>query len=244
MKNTFVAAAGMLGGLITVIMFNNCSDQAQNFERNIASDVAAIASTSAGPPVSGSSSPVANALNLTKAKFFVASSLAGPWVENGKACRGQNSFFKTTGVDFSQQIKGCAVQTSSSDCLNLNAHRAFQASEVVNGEIITSISAQDSYAWPLGSYSFFLSARADADTVTLKRVGNSSFENCSQIGDPPVGPIVCAWREVNIQPVIGGGNTVYPATPCTQATVGQIGSGYYDMGSGNTIPKTYECTCS
>ena len=180
-------------------------------------------------------------------KVYVAKSLNGPWVENGSACKGEVSYFKTTGVKASAAVKGCTNPSPGTGCLDLTKHRVFTAAETASGNIITTLSAAESSAYPLGEYSFFLSILGDK-RILLEKVGVAKIINCvstAPSAPPPTpAPVTCRWDIINPQPVVGGGNNVYPALTCSTATIGATGSGYYDMGSGNHLAQNYRCVCN
>ncbi len=198
-------------------------------------------------PVKSSSSSVLAANDIAKSgvlggsiKTFVSNSMNGPWVENGTACKGQISYFKTTGVDFSKRPKGCASQASSTGCLDLNGHRMFLGSEIIGSNIVTSISVAESNSFPLGAYSFYISTSdpMDPNTTVLKKSGSAQLQNCGGVS-----PVVCQWTQINPQVVIGGGNVIMPPGACNQQNQGASGIGFYDMGSGNISSQNYQCMC-
>ena len=119
------------GLAILIFSFTNCGS---GFDAANSSSSAALAANNLTSP-----GPQSGAL-----KTYVSNSMNGPWVENGIACRGQISYFKTTGVDLSKRPKGCASPAASTGCLDLNAHRVFLSSEVIASDIVTSISAAES----------------------------------------------------------------------------------------------------
>lgn len=237
-----VYSAMAIPAFVSLLAYTNCSEftpvGAQSSTLNGSATGASSSSTSI--PTGSNNSGESSTASSAQLKVYVASSLSGPWVENGVACRGQDSYFKVTGVNLSNPVKGCASLFSDDGCLNLKNHRSYLPSELSTGDIITSITAADSYSFPIAKYAFYLTFFPDQDTHLLKKVGSAEMKEC---GSPSVPPPSCAWREPIPTAVIGGGSMVYPSTPCTQDTQGQSGSGYYDMGSGNSSPKVFQCYC-
>ena len=215
------------GLAILIFSFTNCGS---GFDAANSSSSAALAANNLTSP-----GPQSGAL-----KTYVSNSMNGPWVENGIACRGQISYFKTTGVDLSKRPKGCASPAASTGCLDLNAHRVFLSSEVIASDIVTSISAAESNSWPIGAYSFYISTNdpMDPNTIVLKKIGSAQIQNCGGVT-----PAVCQWTQTPGQFVVGGGSVTMPTGTCNQQNQGAPGVGTYNMGSGNVIAQSYQCLC-
>lgn len=200
---------------------------------------------------SSSSSSSSASIAASAIKIHTASSLSGPWVENGKICRNQVTYVRTSGVNLNLKTKGCASPSNLTGCMDLNSHREFTAAEVASGNIITSVSVAESNSWPLGSYAFFISQKTDNNTVVLKTVGSASLENCAPSSSggssggssgstaPAVEPGVnpgnapgCRWSNLSF----GGGSVRKdPAMACTVAIAWQSAT------DGNGVNQT--CTC-
>lgn len=162
-------------------------------------------------------------------RVLVSSSLNGPWVENGRTCVGQQTFYKIVGADLSRALKGCMDLSSNKGCHDLTKHRSFTTSEIVNGEIITSLTAVETASFPKAQYSFFTSDSPDVNTIVLRKVGSTEFQVCSGSGGtaPPSGP-VCNWVVTNPKFVIGPSPVAYPPdTVCSTSIAGQLRNGYY-----------------
>lgn len=232
---------------LAVLLFNNCSEGVPSSDFAGLAPASRSGSSSTSSSSSSGSSPSSETQISQAPKVLVANSLSGPWNENGNVCRGQAIFVKTTGVNLALPVKGCASPSNNNDCLNLVNHRSFTAAETATGDIITSVTAAESTSWPVGLYAFFISESVNVNTTVLRKVGHATFQDCAGGGGvgvtPDPGVTTCAWHEINITAVIGGGTRVYPTSACTQATAGQTGSGYYDMGGGNTLPKQFQCKC-
>lgn len=229
----------LIGSLLTTLLFTNCSKQfASNSDAdagglNLSSNAELnIAAESAGSPPS-----CAPQVAQESIKVLVASSLSGPWVENGSFCRGQETYFKLSGVKVGSAIKGCTNPSPGTGCLDLTKHREYLPSEWKSGSIVTTLSAADSLNYPVTEYSFFISLLGDKK-ILLEKVGAAKLVEC---GVKAPAPVTCSWQIINPQPVIGGGVNRYPAVACNAN--GITGTGYYDMGSGNTIAQSYECRC-
>ncbi|MEQ1722979.1 MAG: hypothetical protein ABL930_07360 [Pseudobdellovibrio sp.] len=224
-----------------MLAFNNCSQQKlssgadESASINLStfsSDLAALQAVDAAIYASG----VADA----EIKLFVAPSLNGPWVENGSVCRGQAAYFKTTGIKQGSAVKGCASTAADKGCFDLNKHRDFLASEMVGGNIVTSLSAAQTGSYPVTDYSFYVSLIGEK-TIILQKSGSSKIVQCGDTQAPA--QAACSWKLQNPTAVVGGGRNVYPSYACINERSGQVASGYYDMGSGNTLAQSYKCTC-
>lgn len=225
-KNEFVMWSSAVS-VASLLFFNNCSQKLSS---------AALASNEVVnfEAAAHVESTLAAASDY---KVFTAQDLSGPWTENGNLCRGQIGFVKTTGPLAGLAVKGCASPSAGTGCLDLTKHRVFTSDETASGNIITKLAAADSNNYPVGEYSFFLSFWTEK-RIALEKVGVARIINCGATSPP-----VCAWQIINPQPVIGGGNNVYPTLACSSTTAGTKGSGYYDMGSNNHINQQYECQC-
>lgn len=235
MNTTF---AFLLFGIVT-LTFNNCAKPAS--EELAANSIQESSLTSSSlTALSAAISCVDN--SPSEFKLYVAKSLNGPWVENGSFCQGQVSYFKMTGAKAGMAVKGCTNPSPGTGCLDLTKHRVFTPSEMSSGNIITTITANESMSYPLTQYSFFLSVLGDKK-ILLEKVGVALMTTCSESTPPPTTALSCSWQIINPQAVVGGGVNVYPAQACNLANQGAKGSGYYDMGGGNHLAQNYECKC-
>lgn len=240
---------GVLGATL-LVAFNNCSNSFQSDQLSGGSSGSSTLSSLDASELSMEQANLAqepgqpNARSVlfpssaagSAVRVHVAKSLNGPWVENGKICRNQVSYVRTSGVNLSVKTKGCASKANDSSCLNANNHRDFIASEVSSGNIITVVSVADSNSWPLGDYAFYLSQNG-----LVKAVGSTRLENCSSGSTSPVSGAgvnpgngaSCAWSNLSV----GGGSVRKdPATACTAAMH------YKNAVDGNGIQQT--CICS
>lgn len=286
-SNLYKVLLGVLG-VSLLVSFNNCSKGFQTSDipeaveetfdtvsrrssgsaslASTASDQSSRQAQNSGQSTttqSGSSSPASSsssaAVSAASIKVHTSNSLAGPWVENGKICRNQVTYVRTSGVNLALKTKGCASPSNSNGCMDLNSHREFTSAEVSSGSIITSVSVAESNSWPLGSYAFFISQKTDNNTVVLKTVGSASLENCASAGSgsssggssgssssgssgsstPAVDPGVnpgnapgCRWSNLSF----GGGSVRKdPSMACTVAKAWQSAV------DGNGVNQT--CTC-
>ena len=273
-KNNVSISVFILTSVLVLLSFNNCSGEMNQEEAEMAANAlnsssfssssvprtsftnatgqrgpqssapSTVGTSAGGPlPLGSNATCVGDAPPL---KVWVAPSMSGPWVENGTACRGRASYFKLSGLQAGQAVRGCASPSSSKQCLNLENHRDYLASERVGADIITAITAADSSSWPVGSYDFYISL-IGAKNINLVKVGSAKLADCAGTPAPapapaPVNPPFCYWEMTPSVPVIGGGRTVVNAN-CSTSNVGATSPGYYDMGSGNTMPGTYTCRC-
>ena len=251
MKKTYTYSVlmGILGATL-LVAFNNCSNSFQSEQLSSGSSSSSTLSSLNASELSLEQGNLAqepgqpNARSVlfpssaagSAVRVHVAKSLNGPWVENGKICRNQVSYVRTSGVNLSVKTKGCASKANDSACLNASNHRDFTTSEVSSGNIITVVSVNDSNSWPLGDYAFYLSQHG-----LVKAVGSTRLENCSSGSTSPTGGAgvnpgngaSCAWTNLSV----GGGSVRKdPGTACTAAMH------YKNAIDGNGIQQT--CMCS
>lgn len=239
---------------LTIVCFQNCaqrlsSDSASEGTQKI--DLSSFANNQSFAPTSQSTVAVAAANNSNKVlldmfdglKISVSNSLSGTFVENGSICRGQNSYVKMTGVNPNIIVKGCASPTSgAAGCLDAVKHRAYLASEWIQGNIVTSITAAESYNYPLGEYSFFVSG-SNANTTIIQKVGVATLKTCTGTA-APAAPVAkqCQFVLLNPQAVVGGGVNIYPFV-CNEQAAGRRGVVIYSMSPSSSINFDGECRC-
>lgn len=246
----------LLSSAIVLLVFNNCAkgsgdsvEESSSLEGALnqygAGSGTRYASGAGGSSGSGSSSSSPNLGSASKIAVYVSNSLNGPWVENGRACAGQLTYYKVSGADVTKPLKGCMDLSTNKGCHDLTKHRSYLSSEIVNGEIITSLSASDTNAFPKAEYSFFLSESPDNNTIVLRKIGFSALQNCGGSSSPspaPSGP-TCSWTLLNPKFVIGGGPVAFPPSlTCSSGIVGREESGYYSS-NGSQTPSEYRYRC-
>lgn len=249
-KTSLYSVLMVILGATLLVAFNNCSNSFQSEQlssgglssNTLSSLNASELSIEEGNLANEPGQPNARTVLFPSSaagssiKVHVAKSLNGPWVENGKICRNQASYIRTSGINLSVKTKGCASKANDTACLNASNHRDFTASEVSTGNIVTVVSVNDSNSWPLGDYVFYLNQHG-----LIKAVGSTRLENCSsgsaspslEVGVNPGNSSSCAWSNLSF----GGGSTRKdPATACTAAMH------YKNAVDGNGIQQT--CFCS
>lgn len=243
MKKSILVSGLTTAALIMMLSFNNCSQQKLSSDSisddatinlsSFSSEQAALQAVDASIYASGAAD--------TEIKLFTGASANGPWVENGQVCRGQVAYFKTVGIKQGSAVKGCASTSADKGCFDLNKHRNFLTSEWVNGSIVTQLTAQQTSTYPVTEYSFYVSLIGEK-SIILQKTGTSKLVECGNSGGGTK-PLSCTWDLQNPTAVIGGGSTKLPSYACIPERVGQIGDGYYDMGSGNTLAQKFKCNC-
>ena len=150
------------------------------------------------------------------AKVSISTSLAGPWLPDGEACRAPKVYTRMSGVDKKKPPKGCASPFASNDCMDISRHRDFLPTEWFNSSTIqTVINGAD---FPVGKYGLYLSY----SKTDIKRVGTATLKNCA----PVAGPVTCQWNcpSFVVGPCYGPGCSSSPSS-CTQSNQGQQGTG-------------------
>lgn len=150
------------------------------------------------------------------AKVTVSTSLAGPWLPDGEACRAPKVYTRMSGVDKKKPPKGCASPFASNDCMDISKHRDFLPTEWFNSSTIqTVVNGAD---FPAGKYGLYLSY----SKTDIKRVGTATLKNCAAVA----GPVTCQWNcpSFVVGPCYGPGCSSSPSS-CTQSNQGQQGTG-------------------
>ena len=247
----------LLSSSIVLLTFNNCAKSNDSVEESasLTGSLNQYGGSSTGRYISDTSNTGGNFSSTTPVApmngsskriiVYVSNSLNGPWVENGRACAGQMTYYKVVGADVTKPLKGCMDLSNNKGCLDLTKHRSYLSSEIINGEIITSLSASDTAAFPKAEYSFFLSDSPDSNTIVLRKIGHSALENCGGSTTPapsPTGP-ACNWTILNPKFVIGGGPVAFPPSlTCSSSIAGREESGYYSS-NGSQTPSEYRYRC-
>lgn len=244
----------LLSSAIVLFAFTNCAKGSGESVEELSSLEGSLNQYGGGSNsryvsgASGSSSVGSSAGVSSRLAVYVSNSLNGPWVENGRACAGQLTYYKLSGADVTKPLKGCMDLSSNKGCHDLTKHRAYLNNEIINGDIITSLSAVDTAAFPKAEYSFFISESPDNKTIVLRKVGFSALQNCNGSSSPspaPSGP-TCNWTILNPRFVIGGGPVAFPPSlNCNTGIVGREESGYYSSNGSNTPSEyRYRCDCN
>lgn len=234
-----------LSSAIVLFTFNNCAKDSAGSVEESASLEGSLNQYGSGSNTRYASGANANLNPTSRIAVYVSNSLNGPWIENGRTCAGQQTYYKLSGADVSKPIKGCMDLSSNKGCHDLTQHRAYLSSEKVNGDIITSLSAADTTVWPKAEYSFFSSDSPDNNTIVLRKVGFTNIQNCSGVSPSPSAPS-CRWTILNLRPVFGGPTAFPPNTVCTRAIAGREEFGIekvYSSDPGTISEYRYRCDC-
>ena len=246
----------LLSSSIVLLVFNNCAKSNDAIEESSSlngslnqyggsSSSRYVSSSGNTGGSSSSSNPLPAGTSSNKIAVYISNSLNGPWVENGRTCAGQLTYYKVSGADVTKPLKGCMDLSTNKGCHDLTKHRSYLSSEIINGDIITSLSASDTNAFPKAEYSFFISESPDNNTIVLRKIGVSALQNCGTSSPAPSGPS-CNWTILNPKFVIGGGPVAFPPSlTCNTSIVGREESGYYSSnGSQTTSEYRYRCNCN
>lgn len=235
-KNLISVILGLVSAF-AVLAFNNCAQRIDSPNKidMSSSALSGEKDLSLGAQFASTNDPVVVAANkslldmLSATKLFVSNSANGPFVENGSVCLGKDSYYKTVGVNPNLLIKGCASPLAALGCLDATKHRKFEANEWVSGNIVTKITAAESWKYPPGDYAFYLSG-SNKNTTLIQKVGVATMKSCSGIQPAPVTPKSCLFEITNPQAVVGGGVNIYPFT-CDAQHENQSGNIHYDAGA-------------
>jgi hypothetical protein len=247
----------LLSSTIVLVLFNNCAKgSADSVEESAALNGALnqyggsstqsryVSGTSGNSSSSSATSP--NASSSSQIVLYVSNSPNGPWVENGRACSGQLTYYKLSGANLSRPIKGCMDLSSNKGCHDLTKHRSYLSSEIINGDIVTTLSASDTSSFPKAEYSFFISESPDNNTIVLRKVGVSALQNCGSGTAPPPNNANCRWTVLNPRFVIGPSPVAYPPNlTCTTSIVGREEFGFHrENGTETQSDYRYRCDCN
>ncbi len=263
MKMTFKKTSLLLTAGLLTIAFNNCAQklnsagQTGKLMMSSTSDISIHEAASGGQQQvqvlavnDDASRAMAKSLfdQFAQMKVYTSHSANGPFIENGAVCKGQTSYFKTTGVNPNAIIKGCASPSAAAGCLDISKHRTFLASEWVSGNIVTTITAAESAGYPIGEYSFYMSG-SSGNTNIIQKVGTALMKSCGTTAPFVVGPVAtapvaarsCQFRLLNPQAVIGGGVNINPFV-CSEQTNGRTGIVRYEAGA-SSVNFNAVCEC-
>lgn len=234
----------LISTVVLVVAFNNCSNQGQ-FTGMSDSSSSSGSSGSDLESLDYDGNLVRSSSSSSGLKLSISKSLNGGYEDSLKVCAGTNLYFKTSGVKSPKTAKGCASPAGSTDCLDLRKHRSFLDSEIINGDIITVVTAEQSKEW-IGSFDFYLLEDIDASSKKFTKVASASINNCDSAGN--IVASTCDWKMITPpRAVIGGGPTAMPPdAKCSRAILNSEQWGVYRVYTaevGTQSDYKYRCEC-